>query len=164
MFVVFAARDKHTLPELGLACVTGSVLFVTPQVVGTIVSSDWPSGNVSIVYLRLVIVLASLGLALVLMTGHPREISLGEFLALLAVVIVDILAFWFWTRVYLRFARRALGDAQVEKIAARMRDLLRPVRRALENTLAFVEARDGFILLGGGLFLFGSTLQFVAGA
>jgi hypothetical protein len=162
--VVFAAKTSHWLPELGLALITGSAFFVTPELLAVIMplQSQLDKRAAAKTYLYSVLILAVVIVgAVVLASGyrHPhwQKLSVWKYIVLFVAATFESLLLAGVVPIWLsNIAPKGL----LKWLLSIVEWMLRPLRHGIE----VLDNRGGFLFLGGLLFLVGTLIQFIVGA
>jgi hypothetical protein len=162
LYVYFAAGDGHNkTAEIGLALVIGSVLFATPQIIGSVISSERSSSSkASTVYLKVVSLLATIELALIILGPHPAQVNRLQILLLTVLAIMEVVVIAYVPLFYIKVGTTLLGPERTARLRTRLTD----VGEKPLGVLKHLEEHDGFLVLAGACFLAGSTMQMIAGA
>lgn len=169
LFAFFGAKTKHWVPEVGLALVTGGALFATPPLVAVLIASK--GGEQSSTFknhLRKVIFVATIALGILVFKARPPGLS-GLKLAILfaaglleVVIIIGVAPFWLGDMANTAFSSEKPN--WFSRLVSKLRRCIRSITKVPERWIATIEKDDGFLILGAGLFLVGTIMQFLAGA
>lgn len=162
LYIYFAAGDGHNrTAEIGLALVIGSVLFATPQLVGSVISSERSSpSKASTVYLRVVSLFATIELAFVILGSHPDRANHLQILLLAVLALIELIVIAYIPVFYIKMGATLLGPDRT----TRLRASLAKLGRKPYAVLRYLEQHDAFLFLAGACFFIGSTMQMIAGA
>lgn len=167
IFAIFGATTKNWVPELGLAFVTGGALLATPQLVAVLVASRKRSSAFSI-HLRRVTFLGVIVLGILVFKARPQRLAEWKLFVLFAAALLEVLILLVLVPFWLGgSAKTVFSSEKPSRFSHFMGKVIGSARRVIEvpeRWVATVEEDNGFLILGAGLFLVGTMMQFVAGA
>ncbi len=169
IFAFFGAKTEHWVPEVGLAFVTGGTLFATPQLAAALIASaGGKQSSVFKTHLRRVIFVAVIALGILIFKARPPGLN-GLKLAVLfaaalleVVMVIGVGPFWLGD-----IANTLLSSDEpnwFSRFVGKLRRCVRKVTKLPQRWIVTIEADDGFLIVGAGLFLIGTIMQFLAGA
>jgi len=159
IFSALGATARHALPELGLAFVTGSAMFVTPDIIEAIVSSKSQRWGKPMTYIKTIALLALIAVSIVGFGAGTHELSSWKLGLLVVLAALELTLLFAIVPLYLLKIGNTLFERGVRWIAIQLHRLSKKPLTRLEH----FEDNQGFFALGAGLFFLGTTLQFIAG-
>jgi hypothetical protein len=169
IFAFFGAKTEHWVPEVGLAFVTGGTLFATPQLAAALIASAGDKQSSAFkTHLRRVIFVGVIALGILIFKARPPGLN-GLKLAILfaaalleVVMVIGVAPFWLGD-----VANTVLSSEEpnwFSRFVGKLRRCVRNVTKIPQRWIATIEEDDGFLIVGAGLFLVGTIMQFLAGA
>jgi hypothetical protein len=153
-FLVIGATARHHWPLIGLALVAGSAMFLTPELIETIIS-----GNAWTAYIATVSILSFILIPAVIIGSVASTLGTWKAVALSVAAILEFILLiggvpWYLTKV----AKFIIPDA----VQASIKNHVSQFRSPLSYVSRFDDS-GGFLALGAVMFLLGTALQFLSG-
>ena len=167
ILVCFGVTTKNWVPELGLAFVTGGALLATPQLVAVLIAGSKRTSAFKI-HLKRVTFIGVVVLGYLVFKARPKGLEWWQlavlFLAALLEVVMVLVVVPFWLGDSAKTVFSSEQPNWFSRLTGKLMCFLREAIKKPESWVATIEEDNGFLILGAGLFLVGTMMQFIAGA